>query len=101
MASYSTAQFKFDYTCMCHVATFFISLAYKIMHVCAHKIDNVEALMQSTCVCTRCVHNNLHDHACMSVTYMPNLVCMHVDMHNYYELQAKDYSINSMNMFLY
>ena len=31
------------------------------------------------CVLTRLVHDNLHEHVCMSVTYMPNLFCMHVD----------------------
>ena len=64
---------------VCHVLRhmFFILLAY--VHACACKIDDVEALVQKTCVLTRRVHNNLHEHVCMSVTYMPNLVCMHVD----------------------
>ena len=69
------------------------------MHVCAHKIDDVEALVYSTHELTKCVHNNLHKQVCMSVTYTPNLVRMHVDI--IYKLWAKDDSINSMNMFLY
>ena len=59
--------------------TFFISLTY--MHLYARKTDDVEALVQSTCVLTRCVYDNLHGHMCMSVTYMPNLVCMHIDVY--------------------
>ena len=58
---------------------FFISL--KEMHACVCNIDDIEAIMQSTCVCTRNVHDNLHKHACMSVMYTPNLVCMHIDMY--------------------
>ena len=51
------------------------------MHACAYKIDDIEALVENTHVSIRCVHDNLHEHACMSVTYMPKLVYMHVDMH--------------------
>ena len=58
---------------------FFILLTY--MHVCACKIDDVEAVVQSTRIHTRCVHDNLHKYTCMSVTYMPNLVHMHVDVY--------------------
>ena len=58
---------------------FFISLAY--MHACACKINDVETLMQSTRVCSRYVHDNLHDHTCMSVTYTLNLVHMHIDVY--------------------
>ena len=48
---------------MCAACTYstrhiFISLAY--MHVCACKTDDVEALVQRTCVCSRHVHDNLH-----------------------------------------
>ena len=57
---------------------FFISFGY--MHACAHKIDDIEFLMQSTRVHTGRVHDNLHKHVCMSVAYTPNLVCMHVDV---------------------
>ena len=56
--------------------TIFISFVY--MYACARKIDDVEALMR---VCTRHVHDNLHRHTCMSVTYTPNLVCMYSDMY--------------------
>ena len=48
------------------------------MHTSACKIDGVEALVQGTRVCTGLLHDNLHKHVCMSVMYMPNLVCMHV-----------------------
>ena len=51
------------------------------MHACARKSIDVEALMQSTHAHTRCVHDNLHEHAYMSGTYMPNLVCAHLDMY--------------------
>ena len=51
------------------------------MYVCV--IDDVEALVQSTHVCTLyiCVHNNLHEYAFISVMYMPNLVYIHVDVY--------------------
>ena len=55
------------------------------MRVYAYKIDDVEALMQSTHVRIRHVHNNLHKHTCMSVTHMPNLVHMHIDMYMNYK----------------
>ena len=58
---------------------FFISLEY--MHACAHEIDEIETLVQSTHVCARHVHDNLHKHACMSVMYTPNLVHMHIDVY--------------------
>ena len=48
------------------------------MYAC--KIGNVEALVHSTLVLTRRVHNNLHEHACVSVTYTPILIHMHVDV---------------------
>ena len=51
------------------------------MYVCAQKIVDGETLMQSTHVCTRGVHNNLHEHTCMSVMYMQNLVDMHIDVY--------------------
>ena len=45
---YGTAQFKIDKERIWHVLyTFFIS------HACAGKIDDVETLVQSTCVRTR------------------------------------------------
>ena len=50
------------------------------MHTSACKIDGAEALEQGIRVCTGHLHDNLHKHACMSVMYMPNLVCMHVDV---------------------
>ena len=50
------------------------------MHACAHKIDDVEALVQSTRVHSRHVNVNSHKHVCMSVMYTPNLVLMHVDV---------------------
>ena len=53
---------------------FFISL--KCMYVCAHKISDVEALVQCTHVHTRCVYNNLHYHTCMSVAYRAK-PCLH------------------------
>ena len=58
---------------------FFISITY--MHACAHKINDLEPPMHGTHVRTRRVHNNLHEHAYMSVMYTPNLVQMHVDMY--------------------
>ena len=58
---------------------FFISLTY--MHACAHENDDIETVTQSTQVCTRHVHDNLHEHVCMSFTYMPNLVHMDTDVY--------------------
>ena len=55
---------------------FFSSLAFMYTFTC--KINDIEALMQSMCVCTRHVHDNLHEHTCTSVTYTPFLVCMHI-----------------------
>ena len=60
------------------------------MHVCAHKIDNVEALMHSADVRTKHVHNNLHEHACISVKYTQNLVCMYVEMYMNYKLRMTE-----------
>ena len=66
----------------------------------AHTIDDIEALVQSIRVRTRHVHDNLHKHARMSVTYMPNLVHMRVNM--YVNCKPRMiHRINSMNMFLY
>ena len=58
--------------------TFFISHACK--HACTHKIDNVKPTIQSSCVHTRCVHNSLQVHACMSGMHTPNLdyACMEI-----------------------
>ena len=54
---------------------------FLILHVylyaCARKINDVEALMQSTRVSTRCVHDNLYEHECVSGTYTPNPVRMY------------------------
>ena len=69
------------------------------MHACACKIDDIEALVQSSRVHTKRVHNNLHEHECMSITYMSNLVRMYVGV--YMTIEIKDNGINSMNMFLY
>ena len=62
--------------------TFFISLAY--MHVCAHEIDDIEALVQSTGVHTRCVHDDIictSTHACQLGSYTPNLIHMLIDIY--------------------
>ena len=85
---YGIAQFKLDYTVnTCAAYTwhnmFFISIAHIAMHVFAHKINDVEALMQSTHVRIRRVHNNLYQHPCMSVIYTPNPVRMHIDVYIY------------------
>ena len=52
------------------------------MHACAHEIDDIEFPVQSTYVCTRHLHGNLHERTCMPGMYMPNLVLMHI--HIYY-----------------
>ena len=54
--THGAAQFKLLNTCVSCTQhnTFFISLVY--MHVCTTKIDDVEALMQST-----------HRHVCMII----------------------------------
>ena len=59
--------------------TFYISLMY--MYACVRNINDVEVLLQSTHVHTRHVYNNLHKHACMSVIYMPNQVCLCIGMY--------------------
>ena len=48
--------------------------------VCS-EIDDIEALVETACVHTRYVHDDLYGHVCMSVMYMPNLVRMHIDMY--------------------
>ena len=53
--------------------------------MCARKTDDVETVVQSTCVCALRVHDDLHEHACKSVMYTPNLVRMHVDVHMNYK----------------
>ena len=58
---------------------FFILIKY--MYACAHKINDLEPPMHGTHVHTRCVHNNLHEHACMSIMYTPSLLQIHVDMY--------------------
>ena len=58
---------------------FHFTCIYTCMY--AHKNNDVDALMQSTCVCTRRVYDNLHEHTYMAVTYMSNLVSMHVDVY--------------------
>ena len=47
-------------------------------HVCSRKIDDVKPNIQSSRVHTRCVHDSLQMHACMSGMHMPNLdyMCM-------------------------
>ena len=51
------------------------------MHVCAEKITDIEALMQSTSVHTRCVHDNFHEHVHMLGTYTQNPVHIHLYMY--------------------
>ena len=57
---------------------FFISHMCKNM--CAHRIDNVKPIIQSSRVYTRHVHDSLQTHACMSGMHTPNLnyVCMQI-----------------------
>ena len=49
----------------------FISHACK--PACARKIDDVKPTIQSSCVRTRCVHDSLQMHTCMSGMHTPNL----------------------------
>ena len=59
--------------------TLFFSLVY--IHVCAHKVNDVEAVVQSTCVHTR-VYDNLHEHVCMSVMYIAWFRCVHTRVYD-------------------
>ena len=46
--------------------------------------------MKSIGVCIyRCVHDNLDEHACISGTYIPNLVCMHLGVHVYMNCKSR------------
>ena len=45
------------------------------------KIDDVKPIILSSCVCTRCVHDSLLMHTCMSGMHMPNLDCIHFGVH--------------------
>ena len=58
--------------------TFFIS--HKCKHACACKIDDIKPTAQSSCVCTRHVHDSLQMHACMSGVHKPNLdyMCLQI-----------------------
>ena len=51
------------------------------MHTCAHNTDDVEGVVQSICVRTIRVCDNLREYAYMLVMYMPNLVHMHIDVY--------------------
>ena len=66
-----------------NMTCFLILLMY--MHTCACKTDDVEAVMQSTCVRAICVYDDLHEHVCMSVMHACMSVYMHVDIHMNYK----------------
>ena len=59
----------------------YVSLYMHTMHACTCKIDVIEVLRQSAYVHTRCVCDNLHELACLSGTYTPNVVCMHLNIY--------------------
>ena len=64
LMKYGTAQFKLNRTRMQHgldMARFFILHACK--HACVYKIENIKPIIQSSCVHTRRVHDNLQAHA--------------------------------------
>ena len=48
--------------------------------MCARKIDDIKSTVQSSCVCTRHVHNSWQMHVCMSGMHTPNLdyMCMQI-----------------------
>ena len=54
-----------------------------IVHNSARKIDDVKPTLQSSHARTRCVHNSLQMHACMSGMHMPNLdyACLQIVSH--------------------
>ena len=77
--NYGTAHFKLDETHMHHVLDWksFSFHSCICMCVCACETDDVEALVQSTHVHTRHVHDILHEHASMSVMYTSNLTSLY------------------------
>ena len=52
------------------------------MYACECEINDIEALMQSF-VYALDIHDNLHEHTCMSVIYTPNLVHVEIDVYSY------------------
>ena len=46
-------------------------------YACAHKIDGIKPIIQSTHICTRRVYDSLQAHMCMSVMHVANLECVH------------------------
>ena len=65
-----------------NMACFHFTRVY--MHACVCKIDVIEVLAH---LHTRCVYNNLREHACMSGKYLPDQVCIHLDLYMSYQLR--------------
>ena len=76
-----SAAVQLNDTCAVWVQHDMFFILHTCKYVCTCKIDDVEPIVKSTCVCTRCVHNSWQMHTCMSGTYTPILVCMHFGLH--------------------
>ena len=75
-----------------------INFHFSCIQACMHisdKDDDVKLILQTSCVYTRCVHDSLWMHACMSGMYMPNLDSVHFGVHA--NLARTAVAINSMN----
>ena len=99
--TYSTAQLKVGRTLVWHGPhTTRLSFYTSASVACAHKIDEVEPIVQSTCVHTRCVYNSLQKSMCLLGTYTTNLVHVHLGKHANCKPKICS-SITSMNAFMY
>ena len=65
------------HTCIMYLTGKVFHFTHVYVCVCACETDDVEALVQSTHVHTRHLHDILHEHACMSVMYTSNLTSLY------------------------
>ena len=75
--------------------TLFISHMCK--YACAHKIDDIKPIIQSTHICTRHVYYCFQAHMCLSVMHVPNLECVHLAC---MQIVSQDSGSNSLNLLM-
>ena len=56
-------------------------------------IDDIGPIIQNTHVRMRCVHDSLQVHVCILGMHMPNLVCVHLDVHAYCKIKIMCHSV--------
>ena len=82
MHTYSTTQFKIDRMHVWHGLNIYYTFFY---FTYVHKIDDIESIIQSTCVHTRCVHDSLQTHACNIRTHQIWFACTLAYVHSNYK----------------